>query len=74
MRGDHDDVGGREPKVLGAKTITNKTITKKGGKPVIPSPDENVFAVPKTAGIEQLMPIMFDRGAAHRSGAAVTGH
>jgi anti-sigma B factor antagonist len=45
--------------VMGAKSIT-----RKGGKLVILSPDENVLAVLRTAGIEQLMPIMFDRGAA----------
>ena len=45
--------------VIGAKTIT-----RKGGKLVVLSPDENVYAVLKTAGIEQLMPIMFDRSAA----------
>jgi anti-sigma B factor antagonist len=45
--------------VMGAKTVT-----RKGGKLVVLSPDENVFAVLKTAGIEQLMPILFDRGAA----------
>jgi anti-anti-sigma factor len=41
-----------------------KTITRRGGKLVILSPDDNVLAVLKTAGVEQLMPIMFDRGAA----------
>jgi anti-sigma B factor antagonist len=45
--------------VMGAKTIT-----RKGGKLVILSPDENVHAVLKTAGIDQLIPIMFDRSAA----------
>jgi anti-anti-sigma factor len=45
--------------VIGAKTIT-----RKGGKLVILSPDENVHAVLKTAGIDQLIPIMFDRSAA----------
>jgi anti-anti-sigma regulatory factor len=45
--------------VMGAKTIA-----RKGGKLVILSPDENVHAVLKTAGIEQLIPIMFDRSAA----------
>jgi anti-anti-sigma factor len=45
--------------VMGAKTIT-----RKGGKLVVLSPDENVLAVLKTAGIKQLMPILFDRSAA----------
>jgi anti-anti-sigma factor len=45
--------------VIGAKAIKNK-----GGKLVILSPDENVFGVLKTAGIDQMMPIFFDRGAA----------
>ena len=45
--------------VIGAKTVKNK-----GGKLVLLSPDENVHSVLKTAGIEQLIPVMFDRSAA----------
>jgi len=45
--------------VMGAKAVKNK-----GGKLVLLSPDENVHSVLKTAGIEQLIPILFDRSAA----------
>lgn len=45
--------------VMGAKTIT-----RKGGKLVVLASDKNVLAVLKTAGIDQLMPIVFDRSAA----------
>ena len=45
--------------VMGAKAIKNK-----GGKLAILSPDDNVFGVLKTAGIDQIMPIFFDRDAA----------
>lgn len=45
--------------VIGAKSIKNK-----GGKFAVLSPDENVFGVLKTAGIDQMMPIFFDRAAA----------
>jgi anti-sigma B factor antagonist len=45
--------------VIGAKAVKNK-----GGKLVLLSPTENVLAVLNTAGIEQLIPVMFDRGAA----------
>jgi anti-sigma B factor antagonist len=45
--------------VIGAKAVKNK-----GGKIVLLSPDENVHSVLKTAGIEQLIPVLFDRDAA----------
>jgi anti-sigma B factor antagonist len=45
--------------IIGAKAVKNK-----GGKLVLLSPDENVHSVLKTAGIEQLIPVMFDRSAA----------
>jgi anti-sigma B factor antagonist len=45
--------------VMGAKAVRNK-----GGKLVLLSPDENVHSVLTTAGIEQLIPILFDRPAA----------
>lgn len=45
--------------ITGAKAVKNK-----GGKLVLFSPTENVLAVLNTAGIEQLIPVMFDRGAA----------
>ena len=45
--------------VIGAKAVRNK-----GGKLVILSPDENVHSVLKTAGIELLIPVLFDRAAA----------
>jgi anti-sigma B factor antagonist len=44
--------------VMGAKAVRNK-----GGK-VFFSPGENVSSVLKTAGIDQLVPVMFDRSAA----------
>jgi anti-sigma B factor antagonist len=45
--------------VLGAKAVKNK-----GGKFVLLSPDENTYSVLKTAGIDEIIPIMFDRAAA----------
>ncbi len=45
--------------VLGAKAVRNK-----GGKVVLLSPDENVHSVLKTAGIQEIIPIVFDRSAA----------
>ena len=45
--------------VVGAKAVKNK-----GGKLVLLSPSENVRAVLRTASIEQLIPVMFDRAAA----------
>jgi len=45
--------------VIGAKAVKNK-----GGKLVLLSPTETVLAVINTAGIEQLIPVMFDRGEA----------
>jgi anti-anti-sigma factor len=45
--------------VMGAKAVRNK-----GGKVVLFSPGENVSSVLKTAGIDQLIPVMFDRSAA----------
>jgi anti-anti-sigma factor len=54
--------------VMGAKTIT-----RKGGKLVVLSSDENVHAVLKTAGIEKLIPINVGSLGRHRSGPSVTG-
>jgi len=45
--------------VIGAKAVRSK-----GGKLVIFSPGENVHSILKTAGIEDLIPVMFDRSAA----------
>lgn len=45
--------------VIGAKAVKSK-----GGKLVLLSPTADVLAVLTTAGIEQLIPVMFDRGAA----------
>lgn len=45
--------------VIGAKAVKNK-----GGKLVLLSPTENVLAVLNAVAIEQLIPVMFDRGAA----------
>ena len=45
--------------VIGAKAVKNK-----GGKLVLLSPTQNVLAVLNTAGIEQLIPVLFDRTAA----------
>jgi anti-anti-sigma factor len=53
--------------VMGAKTIT-----RKGGKLVILSPDENVHPVLKTAGIGKLIPINVRSLGRHRSGPSVT--
>ena len=45
--------------VIGARTVTNK-----GGKLVLLSPSEWVSFVLDSAGIEQFIPVMFDRSAA----------
>jgi anti-sigma B factor antagonist len=45
--------------VMGAKAVKNK-----GGKLVLFSPGENVSSVLKTAGIDQLIPVMSDWPAA----------
>lgn len=45
--------------VVGAKAVKNK-----GGKLVLLSPTENVLAVLNMVAIEQLIPVVFDRGAA----------
>jgi len=45
--------------VLGAKAVRNK-----GGKLVLLSPDENAYAVLKTSGIDEIIPILFDRAEA----------
>ena len=45
--------------VIGAKAVKNK-----GGKLVILSPDANVLGVLKTSGVDQMMPILFDRNDA----------
>jgi anti-anti-sigma factor len=45
--------------VMGAKAVRNK-----GGKVVLLSPDANVHSVLKIAGIDQLIPIVFDRATA----------
>jgi anti-anti-sigma factor len=45
--------------VIGARAAKNK-----GGKVVLFSPGENVSLVLTTAGIDELIPVMFDRSAA----------
>jgi anti-anti-sigma factor len=45
--------------VIGAKAIKGN-----GGKLIILSPDEYVYSVLKTAGIDMMMPILFDRSEA----------
>jgi anti-anti-sigma factor len=45
--------------MVGAKAVKGN-----GGKFVILSPDEYVYDVLKTAGIDLLMPVLFDRDAA----------
>jgi anti-anti-sigma factor len=45
--------------ILGAKALNNK-----GGKLVLLCPDENTYSVLKTARIDEIIPIMFDRAAA----------
>lgn len=45
--------------VVGAKAVKNK-----GGKLVLLSPTENALAVLNMVAIEQLIPVVFDRGAA----------
>jgi anti-sigma B factor antagonist len=45
--------------VTGAKAVKGN-----GGKLIILSPDEYVYSVLKTAGIDMMMPILFDRSEA----------
>jgi anti-anti-sigma factor len=54
--------------VMGAKTVTGK-----GGKLVILSPDQNVRTVLEIAGIEKLIPINVRSLGRHRSDRSVTG-
>jgi anti-anti-sigma regulatory factor len=45
--------------VTGAKAVKGN-----GGKLILLSPDEYVYSVLKTAGIDLMMPILFDRSEA----------
>jgi anti-anti-sigma factor len=58
---------------LGVRLLLNgaRAVEKNGGKLVLLSPNENVHSVLRIAGIEQLIPVIFDRLAAV---AAVMGN
>jgi|SRR5215470_13238766 len=51
---------------LGVRLLLNgaKAVEKNGGKLVLLSPNENVHSVLRIAGIDQLIPVIFDRPAA----------
>ena len=51
---------------LGVRLLLNgaKAVEKNGGKLVLLSPNENVHSVLRIAGIDQFIPVIFDRPAA----------